>query len=83
MKFAFQINPLKKVPAMKVENQVICDSHAIALYLCNQVDNNLYPADNLTKARVDQMLFFNSSSLFQVDSKIFVSTAICFPSIVI
>lgn len=60
---------------MNVGDHVLCDSHAIALYLCNQGDNNLYPAENImTKARIDEMLFFNSSSLFQVDSKIFVST---------
>lgn len=58
---------------MKIDDQVLCDSHAIALYLCNQGDNNLYPADNMIKARVDEMLFINASALFQVDSRIFVS----------
>ncbi|XP_063830472.1 glutathione S-transferase E14-like isoform X1 [Ostrinia nubilalis] len=67
-----KINPLHKVPALDTGKQVICDSHAIALHLCRQSKHqDLYPEDNFTRARVDQMLFFNSGLLFPADSLIF------------
>ncbi|CAH0401107.1 unnamed protein product [Chilo suppressalis] len=67
-----KINRLQKVPALAVGDEVICDSHAIALYLCHQSGSqDLYPEDSLLRARVDQMMFFNSGSLFPVDSCVF------------
>lgn len=69
-----QINPLQKVPALAVnENIIIRDSHAIAIYLCQQSNNqDLYPKDSLAKVKVDEMLFFNACELFPIDSAIIV-----------
>ncbi|XP_049877426.1 glutathione S-transferase 1-like isoform X2 [Pectinophora gossypiella] len=70
--FYTKINRLQKVPALEIENEVILESNAIALYLCNRSkDRDLYPSEILPKARVDQMLFFNSGELFPLDSAIF------------
>ncbi|XP_072942791.1 glutathione S-transferase 1-like isoform X1 [Epargyreus clarus] len=70
--FYKNINPLQKVPALLVQNQVICDSHAICLYLCKlSGDEKLYPSEISIRARIDEMLFFNSGTLFPIDSTIF------------
>ncbi|CAK1584100.1 unnamed protein product [Parnassius mnemosyne] len=68
-----KINPLQKVPALVIGNRSICDSHVISLYFCRNWDKNntLYPKDALTSAKVDEILFFNSSTLFPIDSEIF------------
>nr|XP_026492644.1 glutathione S-transferase E14-like [Vanessa tameamea] len=69
--FYREINPLQKVPAMQVGDLKIVDSHAIALYLCQVAgDKYLYPQDPALRAKVNQMLFFNSSTLFRIDSYI-------------
>ncbi|CAH2089097.1 unnamed protein product [Euphydryas editha] len=69
--FYRKINPLQKVPALQVGDTKILDSHAIAMYLC-QIANEqiLYPENPILRAKVNQMLFFNSSTLFRVDSYI-------------
>ncbi|XP_061720705.1 glutathione S-transferase E14-like isoform X2 [Cydia pomonella] len=70
--FYTKINQLEKVPALQVGDEVICDSHAIALYLCRTGDGQrLYPKNPITRAKVDQTLFFNASTLFPIDSYIF------------
>ncbi|KAJ2948768.1 hypothetical protein O0L34_g8027 [Tuta absoluta] len=70
--FFTKINPLQKVPALAVRNEVIRDSHAISLYLCNISKNReLYPDDNLIKAKINEMLFFNADLLFAIDRAIF------------
>ncbi|KAM3959420.1 glutathione S-transferase E14 [Aphomia sociella] len=70
--FFTKINPLQKVPVLAAENDIICDSHAIVLYLCRKSRNEkLYPKNHSTKAQIDQMLFFNSSQLFVVNSAIY------------
>lgn len=69
----FQINPLLKVPALQVDDHIITDSHAIALYLCQEFGGHmLYPQDVIIRSRVHQMMFFNASTLFPIDSAIFV-----------
>ncbi|XP_046970298.1 glutathione S-transferase E14-like [Vanessa cardui] len=69
--FYREINPLQKVPALQVGDLKILDSHAIALYLCQIADDkDLYPQDPALRAKVNQMLFFNSSTLFRIDSYI-------------
>lgn len=73
----FQINPLQKVPALAVKDTIICDSHAIAIYLCQLAnDCHLYPVEPIERAKINQLLFFNSSTLFRIDSKLMVS--ICY-----
>ncbi|XP_030030115.2 glutathione S-transferase 1-like isoform X1 [Manduca sexta] len=70
--FYKKINPLQKVPALSVDGEIICDSHAIALYLCRLSKyQKLYPSDDLMKAAVDRMLYFNATNLFPIDSFIF------------
>ncbi|XP_060805658.1 glutathione S-transferase 1-like, partial [Amyelois transitella] len=70
--FYTKINPLQKVPALSVGNHIINDSHAIALYMCRKSRNYaLYPYSNTAKSRIDQMLFFNSGTLFPIDSAIY------------
>ncbi|XP_073954196.1 glutathione S-transferase 1-like isoform X2 [Choristoneura fumiferana] len=71
--FYTKINPLQKVPALRVDGDVIIsDSHAIAMYLCSISDSqNLYPEDPVTRARVNQLMFFNAGTLFPIDSLIF------------
>lgn len=59
---------------MSVNNQTIRDSHAIALYLCGMSNSNIiYPEHPLERAKVHEMMFYNSSTLFPIDSTIFVS----------
>lgn len=72
----FQINPLEKVPTLVIGDKAINDSHAIALYLCQKNEKqDLYPKDDIVmKARVDEMLFFNATTLFPVNSAIYVSS---------
>ncbi|XP_053614947.1 glutathione S-transferase 1-like isoform X2 [Plodia interpunctella] len=70
--FYTRINPLQKVPALAVGEHIISDSHAIALYLCRRSrDNKLYSKSTKIKSQIDQMLFFNSGTLFPIDSAIF------------
>ncbi|XP_037873489.1 glutathione S-transferase 2 isoform X2 [Bombyx mori] len=64
-----QINPLQKVPVLKVDKDVICDSHAIAMYLCETTKSeDLYPGSALARAKINQMLFYNATTLFPIDS---------------
>ncbi|XP_052743650.1 glutathione S-transferase E14 isoform X2 [Bicyclus anynana] len=66
-----KINPLQKVPVLMVGDISICDSHAIAIYLCHICNgSSLYPNEPLLRAKINQMLFFNSSTLFRIDSEI-------------
>ncbi|XP_063626346.1 glutathione S-transferase E14-like [Cydia splendana] len=70
--FYTKINQLQKVPALQIGDDVICDSHAIALYLCRIGEGRrLYPKNPITRAKVDQTMFFNSGTLFPIDSYIF------------
>nr|WDQ36045.1 glutathione S-transferase epsilon-5 [Grapholitha molesta] len=67
-----KINQLQKVPAMQIGDNVICDSHAIALYLCHaEGSHRLYPEDPVSRALINQTLFFNSGTLFPIDSYIY------------
>ncbi|CAK1550264.1 unnamed protein product [Leptosia nina] len=66
-----KINPLKKVPALAVDNNIILDSHAAAIYLCQTLSSqHLYPNDIILRAKLNEMLFYNSSTLFRLDSEI-------------
>ncbi|CAF4876661.1 unnamed protein product [Pieris macdunnoughi] len=67
-----KINNLQKVPTLIVDDNAILDSHAAAIYLCQQVTSQeLYPKDNIfSQAKVNELLFFNSGTLFRLDSEI-------------
>ncbi|KAJ0174367.1 hypothetical protein K1T71_010513 [Dendrolimus kikuchii] len=70
--FFTKINPLQKVPALAVGGETICDSHAITMYLCQESeDQNLYPEDAMLRAKINEMIFFNSGTLFTIDSSIY------------
>lgn len=54
------------VPAIDDKGFYLSESQAISIYLVNQYAKNdrLYPEDAQQRARVDQMLNFDASSLF-------------------
>ncbi|KAL7012064.1 hypothetical protein ACKWTF_014609 [Chironomus riparius] len=62
-----KINPLAKVPALSDDDVYVWDSHAIAIYLVERyaTDDILYPKDILMRTKVNQMLFFEATILFQ------------------
>ncbi|GBP13925.1 Glutathione S-transferase E14 [Eumeta japonica] len=69
-----KVNFLQKVPAMRVDEQTLVDSHAICLYLCEKYktkSQNIYPQDVIIRNNIHEMLFYNSSTLFPIDSAIF------------
>lgn len=62
-----KINPLAKVPALVDDDVYVWDSHAIAIYLVERYaqDDVLYPKDIMMRTKVNQMLFFEATVLFQ------------------
>ncbi|KAJ8717579.1 hypothetical protein PYW07_005509 [Mythimna separata] len=70
--FYKKINPLQKVPALSVDGDIICDSHAIALYFCRTGNGQeLYPEATIPRTKIDEWLYFNAGVLFPIDSAIF------------
>lgn len=65
-KLFLQINPQHTVPALDDDGFIICDSHAINVYLMNVYakDKSLYPEDFKKRAIIDQRLHFDSGLLF-------------------
>lgn len=65
-----QISPNRTVPALKHNNTVITDSHAILIYLVEEFGGQsmLYPPDKLTRIKILDLLFFNGTNLFRRDS---------------
>lgn len=60
-------NPFGKVPVLIDGDSSIWDSHAICIYLVEKYAKNddLYPKDLKKRTKVNQMLFFEASHLFQ------------------
>ncbi|XP_013137132.1 PREDICTED: glutathione S-transferase 1-1-like isoform X2 [Papilio polytes] len=71
--FYKNINPLQKVPCLMTHDEVLADSQAIGLYLCRRWDTEhvLYPPGDLEQARCDEILFYNATTLFPIDSDIY------------
>ncbi|XP_077286500.1 glutathione S-transferase 1-like isoform X2 [Arctopsyche grandis] len=70
-----KINPLHTVPTLVDGELNITDSHAICTYLANAYasDSTLYPQNPKDRAKVDMLLYFNSSIFFPRESAIFQS----------
>lgn len=62
-----KINPLGKVPALIDDDIYVWDSHAICIYLVEKFapDDSLYPKELVARTRVNQILFFEATILFQ------------------
>ncbi|KAA0191974.1 Glutathione S-transferase Delta 2 [Hyalella azteca] len=62
-----EVNPLKTVPLLKHEGLVLFESHVICTYLINKFgkDDSLYPKDPASRAKVDQILYFDSGTLYK------------------
>ncbi|KAG5669637.1 hypothetical protein PVAND_017521 [Polypedilum vanderplanki] len=69
-----KINPLGKIPALIDDDIYIWDSHAIMIYIVEKFaeDDSLYPHDLILRTKVNQMLFFEATVLFQLLSDIVV-----------
>ena len=56
-------NPVGKVPVLEHDGEYLFESGAICRYVANVCDSDLYPSDELERARVDQWLDFFSCHL--------------------
>ncbi|XP_046386069.1 glutathione S-transferase 1-like [Ischnura elegans] len=61
-----KINPRHTIPTLVDDGFILWDSHAIIAYLVNKYgkDDSLYPKDPQARAVVDQMLHFDTGTLF-------------------
>lgn len=61
-----KLNPQKTIPVLNDNGFILADSHAISTYLIGKYgkDDNLYPKDLVTRARIDQRLHFDNGILF-------------------
>jgi len=69
-----KINPAQTIPALVDGDVVICDSHAINLYLIEKYarDDYLYPKDDfLMRTTINDRLFFDAGFLFPRGLNIF------------
>ncbi|KAK4877118.1 hypothetical protein RN001_009624 [Aquatica leii] len=69
-----KFNTLGRLPVLIDEDLVICDSHVISGYLVTKYGNNsgLYSTDLITKALIDEKLYFNSNVLLpRLDSLLY------------
>ncbi|XP_065088628.1 glutathione S-transferase 1-like [Ochlerotatus camptorhynchus] len=61
-----KMNPQHTVPVLDDNGTIVCESHAIMIYLVSKYgkDDSLYPKDLAQQSRVNAALFFESSFLF-------------------
>jgi len=60
-----KINPQHNIPAIVDGDLTLNESHAIVAYLANKYssDNEIYPMDPSIRAKVDQMMYFDTNLL--------------------
>ncbi|XP_014095028.1 glutathione S-transferase 1 [Bactrocera oleae] len=60
------INPHGTVPTLVDDGEILTDSHAITTYLVDKygTDNSLYPKDLIQRAKVNQVLFYEATVVF-------------------
>ena len=63
----FQMNPQHTIPCMKDGDFCLNESRAIATYLITKYgkDDKLYPKDVVTRAIVDQRLYFDMGNFYK------------------
>ena len=69
------MNPQHTVPVLDDNGTIVCESHAIVIYLASKYgkDSGLYPKDLVEQTKVNAALFFEGSMLFPRMRAIFVS----------
>lgn len=69
-----KINPMHQVPALVDGDFIVTESRAILAYLVNSTKpgSNWYPSDAKTRAVIDQLLFFDAISFFELAAGILV-----------
>lgn len=68
------MNPQHTVPTLSDNGNFLWDSHAISTYLIRKYggeDHPLYPTDVYTRARIDQRLHFDTSTLYGALREVF------------
>ncbi|KRT84952.1 Glutathione S-transferase [Oryctes borbonicus] len=63
-----KLNPQHTVPTLEDGEVVLTNSHAISIYLVEKYgqDDTLYPKDIVTRALINQRLFFDEGTVFSV-----------------
>nr|AEJ87244.1 glutathione s-transferase E4 [Anopheles plumbeus] len=61
-----KLNPQHTIPLIDDNGAIVYDSHAISVYLVTKYakDDGLYPADAVTRAKINSALHFDSGVLF-------------------
>ncbi|KXJ72418.1 hypothetical protein RP20_CCG018086 [Aedes albopictus] len=61
-----KLNPQHTVPVLDDNGTIVCESHAIVIYLASKYgkDSGLYPKDLVEQTKVNAALFFEGSMLF-------------------
>lgn len=70
-----KLNPSHQVPVLVDGDFVLTESRAIMAYIVNskKPGNSLYPVNSKIRAKVDQLLYFDSSVMFEKNALVLVS----------
>ena len=77
-----QINPQHNIPAIVDGELTLNESHAIVAYLANAYapKTSIYPTDPKIRAKVDQMMYFDTNIFYKTFGEIVVSRDIIIQS---